>query len=176
MERRWSEGKAELLWHFFGSGVETDILSVSALFPTKKVGLAWNWSRSVAQSNESNWLGVVLIGAGARLWDGKRVSRLRRHPFLLYEVVLFDSVAQVGDETQHEDERDGQDGSVELLGQGREGHDGCIEEHEQLEADEPAIAAAQTDGEVDEERRGPEDVEVGLGAVVRGAEPEEEYE
>ena len=104
--------------------------------------MVWNWNRSVAQSNESNWLGVVLIGAGARLWDGKRVSRLSRHPFLLYEVVLFDSVAQVGDETQHEDERDGQDGSVELLGQGCEGHDGCIEEHEQLEADEPAIAAA----------------------------------
>ncbi len=139
--------------------------------------MAWNWSRSVAQSNESNWLVVALIGAGARLWDGKRVSRVRRHPFWSYRgCVLFDSVAQVGDEAQDEDERDGQDGSVELLGQGREGHDGCIEEHEQLEADEPAIAAAQTDGKIDEERRGPEDVEVGLGTVVRGAEPEEEYE
>ena len=82
-------------------------------------------------------------------------------------------MSQVGDEAQDEDERDGEDGCVELLRQWRKGHDGCVEEHEELQADEPAIAAAQADGKIDEERRCPENIKVGLGAIVRGEEPEE---
>lgn len=89
---------------------------------------------------------------------------------------LFCAVAEVGDEAEEEDEGDGEDGGVELLGQGDDGEQHGAQQHDELDADDYAVAPALADGEVEEEGRGPQDVEVGLGAVVVGEEPQEDDE
>ena len=61
-----------------------------------------------------------------------------------------------------------------MLGQGSQGHHHGGKKHGQLDVDDHPVALLQLDGEINEQRRCPQHIQIHLGAVVVGEEPEED--
>ena len=59
--------------------------------------------------------------------------------------------AEVGYEPDGKDERQGKHGGIELLRESPQRHDHGGKKHDKLNDDHPTVAAAQTNGKIDEE-------------------------
>ena len=81
------------------------------------------------------------------------------------------AVPQVGDESDGKYECDGEYGCIQMLWLLHKCQHHCHKKHKQLQIDYEAVAASQSYGKIDEQRRCPQYIKVDFGTIMIGEEP-----